>query len=471
MSFLPATAYDSSRRVLLVEDDSATAELIRRKLERSGFTVETASGVQAGLRALRAHESSHYVALLLDYKLPDGEPWEVADLAKAGIPETPVIFVTAVSDETVAIEAIRRGFADYVKKTHGFWDDLPAVLERVSRLSSIKRRLDETSALMGAIVEQSSDVIAVGDSDGTLVYVSPACNALIGRDATELVGRLWTEIVAPEERESLLAILPRTNENAGQSATLRCCRKDGSFAWVDARVASLSSRCSAQPMIVLTLHDVTSQRMHEERILASLREKEVLLKEIHHRVKNNLQVIQSLLRMRVRLLPVGDARAAIEATFQRVHAMALVHERLYGGQDLATLSLRDYLRDLFDGVATSSLAESGQVQLLLEAEDIKLSADSAVPFGLLANELLSNCFKHGFPGGRRGAIEISVQRVDGVVRMVVKDDGVGLPVHFDTSSTSSMGLKLAGSLAHQLGGRLLFSSQDGCRVESNFNRL
>jgi two-component sensor histidine kinase len=224
-------------------------------------------------------------------------------------------------------------------------------------------------------------------------------------------------------------------------------------------------------MIVLTLHDVTEQRAHEHHIQTSLREKEVLLREIHHRVKNNLQVIQSLLKMRARLLPEGETRAAIEATGQRVHAMALVHERLYQRVDVARLSLNDYLYDLFSGVESTSSAESGQVEIQLNAEDIQLDLDCAVPFGLLASELMSNSFKHGFPGGRRGTIEISIHRIDGVVNMVVKDDGVGLPENFDAGKSASMGLKLAASLAHQLGGRLDFTSDRGCRIESNLKRL
>jgi two-component system response regulator len=464
-------AVPCSRNVLLVEDDPATAELVRRTLVRSGYSVEIAPSVNAGLHALSGNGSAEYVALLLDYKLPDGEPWLVADAAKNCIPEVPVVFVTAISDESVAIEAIRRGFADYVKKVSGFWDELPAVLERVARLSQIKSRLDETSALMRAIVEQSSDLVAVSGGDGKMVYVSPACVTVLGRDPGEMTGRLWTELVAAEDRDALLAMLARTDQNPAQSTTVRCCRLDGSIAWVETRVALLRSALSAPPMIVLTMHDVTAQRVHEQHIQSSLREKEVLLKEIHHRVKNNLQVIQSLLKMQSRSLPDGQTREAIAATIQRVRAMALLHEGLYQRKDLATVSLREYLRDLFNGVEASSIADPGQVQLRLGTDDIQLSLDTAAPLGLLANELMSNCFKHGFPAGRRGAIEISIRRVNGVVHMVVKDDGIGIPQNFDATASKSMGLKLATSLAHQLGGRLEFSCDSGCRIESTLTRL
>ena len=224
-------------------------------------------------------------------------------------------------------------------------------------------------------------------------------------------------------------------------------------------------------MIVLTLHDVTAQRAHEEQMEASLKEKEVLLGEIHHRVKNNLQVVQSLLRMSARLLPPGEARTAAEATIQRIHAMALVHERLYRAQDVASLSLSNYLRDLFRGVVASNSAPPGQIQLRLDTEEIPLTLDLAIPFGLLVNELISNCFKHGFPDERRGTIEISIHRMEGVVRMMVTDDGVGLPEHFDAAACPSMGLKLAASLAHQLGGALKFLNGKGCRVEADLKRL
>jgi two-component sensor histidine kinase len=224
-------------------------------------------------------------------------------------------------------------------------------------------------------------------------------------------------------------------------------------------------------MSVITLHDVTAQRVHEEQMQASLREKEVLLREIYHRVKNNLQVIQSLLKMRVRSLSEGEAREALESTVQRIHAMALVHERLYRMEDLSSLCLSGYLRDLFNGAEASSMARPGQIQLCLKAEEIPLSLELAVPFGLLVNELLFNSLKHAFPEGREGTITIDLRRAEGVVRLVIKDDGAGLPEGFNAEACPSMGLKLASSLAHQLGGKLRFSNDHGCRVEADLPRM
>lgn len=471
MNGLHTVAQPASRQLLLVEDDSATAELVRRTLERAGFAVEIAPSVRAGMEALNANGSKDYLAMLLDYKLPDGEPWELANAAKARVPEIPVIVVTGESNESVAIEAVRWGVTDYVKKTSGFWDELPPVLERVATLTRIKGHLNESNALMRTIVEHTSDLVAVSNGNGNLVYLSPVCFALLGREPKELIGQPWADFVAPEDRDAVLSMLDGPGENSTKAVTVRCCRKDGSFAWVELRVARLETSTWAQPMIVLTLHDVTAHREHEQQTQSTLREKEVLLREVYHRVKNNLQVIQSLLKMRARTLPEGEMRDLMTDTIQRVHAMALVHERLYQMDDLAHVSLSSYLLDLFDGALSSSSLQPGQIHIGLDAEEILLDLDGAIPFGLLLNELLSNSLKHGFPGGRTGTVDVSIHRISGAVQMVVKDDGIGLPEHFNAAACTSMGMKLAGSLAHQLGGSLVFSADNGCRVEANLTRL
>jgi PAS domain S-box-containing protein len=202
-----------------------------------------------------------------------------------------------------------------------------------------------------------------------------------------------------------------------------------------------------------------------------LKEKEVLLREIHHRVKNNLQVVQSLLKMEVRTLPPSEARAAIESMILRVRAMAVVHEKLCQMSGLANLSVANYLREIFDGAIASYSMQSSQIEFAMDAEDILLNLDRAIPFGLLANELISNCLKHGFPAGRKGTISVSIHRVAGAVRMVVQDNGIGLPMDFDAGACKSMGLKLVESLAHQLGGALAFTSRQGCHVQGDLTRL
>jgi two-component sensor histidine kinase len=151
--------------------------------------------------------------------------------------------------------------------------------------------------------------------------------------------------------------------------------------------------------------------------------------------------------------------------------MALLHERLYQTPDLTGLPLSNYVRDLFRDATASNSLEPGQIQLALDSDDIPLNIEFGVPFGLLMNELICNSLKHAFPDGRKGTISVSVHRVPNGVHIAVEDDGRGLPQNFDPTASPSMGLKLAASLARQLGGKLEFSNRIGCCVTADLTRM
>lgn len=210
---------------------------------------------------------------------------------------------------------------------------------------------------------------------------------------------------------------------------------------------------------------------HAETVAHELREKEVLLREVYHRVKNNLQVVQSLLKMRARTLNSGAAQEAIDAAVQRIQVMATVHEHLYQMPDLATLSLPVYLKEVVDGALHSGSVDAHSVDIQFAADEIPMNLDQAIQVGLLVNELVSNCLKHGLEPGAPGQIKVSVLRTPVTPRLVVQDSGCGLPADFDLDQCKSMGLKLANSLAQRLGGQLKFTSDNGCRVEADLIRL
>jgi two-component sensor histidine kinase len=219
------------------------------------------------------------------------------------------------------------------------------------------------------------------------------------------------------------------------------------------------------------------QRKNEEiagyssMISSERRENKVLLHEVYHRVKNNLQVIESLLKIKSRSLSDATARAAIDTSIQRVHVMAMVHERLYQMPDLAGVSLVAYLRALIGVAIASHSQKPGQVELEFDVDEVPLALDMAIPFGLLMNELISNCLDHGLSTAGAGKIHVSVRHNANGVRVVVKDNGIGLPEGFDPARGASVGLKLAVSLARQLGGTLQFTSSHGCQVQVDLTRL
>jgi two-component sensor histidine kinase len=182
-------------------------------------------------------------------------------------------------------------------------------------------------------------------------------------------------------------------------------------------------------------------------------------------------VVESLLKMKSRSLADATAREAIDTSMQRIRVMGMVHEHLYQTPDLGGVSLAAYLRGLVNVAIAAHPRLPDAVQFELDVEEVPLALDVAIPFGLLMNELLSNCLEHGFPNGGAGKVHITLRRAANGIRMVVNDNGIGLPNGFDPAKCKSMGLKLAGGLAHQLGGTLKFASIIGCQVQAEFTHL
>jgi len=392
-------------------------------------------------------------------------------------------------------------------------------------LVAVCRRLDSSQARtqmqMQALVESVRDyAVNLIDTEGRILTWNEGAQRIYNLTGAEALGQNYSIFFTPEQ---IAAGEPeRQIQKASQcSEALRIegwrASNSGEKIWAEIEFKAVRSGSGQLSGFTRVLHDLTGHKRAEENLREAnrvqgesaaelerrvaertlqleatveelrrknqeiathagivshdLREKEVLLREVYHRVKNNMQVVQSLLKLRARSLSDGDAREAIETSVQRVHVMAMVHERLYRMPDLASLSLIAYLRDVARGAIASYSERPDQVEFEMDAVEIPLTPDLAVPFGLLTNELISNCLKHGLPNGRPGKIRVSVARIPGAVRFMVEDNGVGLARSFDAGRTTSMGLKLAASLAHQLGGILEFSSSNGCRIQADLTRL
>jgi PAS domain S-box-containing protein len=204
------------------------------------------------------------------------------------------------------------------------------------------------------------------------------------------------------------------------------------------------------------ISDITERKQAEAALESSLREKVALLNEVHHRVKNNLQVITSLLRMEARRSEHPTTKIVLDEMRKRILSMALLHESLYRTGTFASVDLGAYLKELASQSFRASVVRLGSVRLQLEMTSVQIEMDQALPCGLLVNELISNSLKHGFPGGRSGEVRVELQPVDGgpQVRLRVGDTGVGLPVDFEAKRGMSLGLQLVSDLVRQIDGRL-----------------
>ncbi|HYP06996.1 MAG TPA: histidine kinase dimerization/phosphoacceptor domain -containing protein [Bryobacteraceae bacterium] len=213
--------------------------------------------------------------------------------------------------------------------------------------------------------------------------------------------------------------------------------------------------------------DVTEREQVRERLQRSLVEKDVLLREIHHRVKNNLQVIVSLLGLQARYIQDPGALASIEETTNRVRAIARIHEALYGNSDLASIHFSSYLNQLVQDL-TAFYDVSQRIETRVSAAPVTLDIDLAVPLALITNELICNAMKHGFPDRENGSIVVEFAMSEGGGRLTVADNGIGLPPGFDAFRAASMGFNLIRILAEQLEAELEVQSSGGTQVVVRF---
>jgi two-component sensor histidine kinase len=210
----------------------------------------------------------------------------------------------------------------------------------------------------------------------------------------------------------------------------------------------------------------------EATLRASLYEKEVLLKEIHHRVKNNMQVISSLLNLQSRHLTDKAAIEMFRESQHRIRSMALVHEKLYQSKDLSRIDFSKYIESLIIFLFHSYQVNSDLVRMKTEVGDVLLGINSAIPCGLIINELVMNAVKHAFPGGRKGEILVSLKPSgDDRFTLAVSDDGVGFPAGLDFHKTETLGMQLVTMLVDQLDGTISLERKPGTRFEIVFREL
>lgn len=351
-------------------------------------------------------------------------------------------------------------------------DNLPKV-EAQGNLDVAAERLALGEDAFRRLVEWAPTAMMLVDAAGRIVLVNAQAERLFGYARAELVGfsveQLLPERFArhhPELRETYLASAgPRP---MGANRDLFARRHDGSEVPVEIGLNPIDT--GNGKMVLASIVDITERRRNQQVLENALREKTALLNEVHHRVKNNLQVISSLLNLQASHTSDERLRAILQESQGRVKAMALTHQLLYEGKDFSRLDLRDFLGRLVQ-LLRGAYRVAGRIGLRLELPDAPIHVDleRAVPCALLINELATNAFKHAFPGERSGEVVIALNPLEaGAVELSVVDDGIGLPAGFSLDSVTSLGLQLVPLFVDQLQGVLHIGPGPGTRFALRF---
>ena len=343
-----------------------------------------------------------------------------------------------------------------------------AIYRDITNLKKTEDALRESEVRYRTVSETVFAGLTIVDTNDALVFVNSAFAEMLGYTIEELLGMSIFQITDKDEFSSH----QKTSADEDESRTsyeTTVILKDGTITNVLIAVSPLTSPDGTFTGTLCVFIDISERIKSEERIKSSLTEKEVLLKEIHHRVKNNLQVVSSLLYLQSEQLKDQYGRDMLKQSQNRVKSMALVHERLYQSDDLAKIDFAEYIRNLSAHLFHSYGLDPRRIILNTIVEEVFLSIETAIPCGLIINELVSNALKHGFPDDNQGEITIRLtMEPEDHLTLVIHDDGVGLPESVDFRDTESMGLHLVMTLVRQIGATIELDSTGGTKYEIVF---
>lgn len=336
----------------------------------------------------------------------------------------------------------------------------------ITALKNSEKALRASETAARSFFEHATHGFLTADQQGRIADANAMALGLFGYTRQELIGSS-VDMLLPERlrarhigHRASYALRPHARP-MGLGMDLVARRRDGSEFPVEISLSFLTEHHTGG-LVIVSITDISARKQLERerenligRLESALDEKTVLLKEVHHRVKNNLAVIAGLLGMHADVMGDDRSARALEESQQRVGSMALIHEYLYSTEHLDRVNFGRYIDQLAHELCVSYALEPDLVRVTVDAEDIDLGVHRAIPCGLILNELFSNALKYAFPDGRAGTIEVRFARLDsGDLSLSVKDDGIGIPSAFDWENSHSVGLRVVRILARQIDGRL-----------------
>ena len=345
-----------------------------------------------------------------------------------------------------------------------------AIILDITKQKKADEELKEKEEYFQALIENSSDAITVLNADGTIRYESKALERMLGYKQEERVSKSSLELLHPDDiqraKKLLAQLIRKPGSNIRGEASYK--HKDGSWHTLE-MIGSNFINNPAINGIVINSRDITDRKRAEEKIKTSLEEKNAMLREIHHRVKNNMQIILSLLRLQSRHFKDENMIEMFKVSQNRIKSMALIHESLYRSKDLASIDFSDYTKMMTTHLLAMYGIVMSTINLKVDIEDVYLDINRAIPCGLIISELVSNSLKHAFPKGRKGEIIVKMHSdKKGKHTLIIRDTGVGFPEGLDIHETETLGMQLVTDLVKQLKGTIKLDREDGTTFKITF---
>jgi PAS domain S-box-containing protein len=460
--------------VLFVDDEPVLRDVSKRFLEKDkDLAVETCASAKEALALLKKKK---FDVIVSDYEMPVTDGIVFLKQLRGEGNTTPFIIFSGKGREEVVIEALNNGADFYIQKGG---DPKAQFFELKNQIQHINQRKRAEAALMQSearyrlITDNMSDAVWLMDKKFRLTFISPSSERRRGFSQRELLEMPFERHLTPESRTIFGQFFTENfpedrmeQKDLPLSATteLAFLMKDGSTYWAETTLSLIRDGMGKPFGYVGMARDITERGRAEDRILSSLHEKEILLREIHHRVKNNLQIIASLLYLQSINITDNFTLDILRESRSRVKSMALIHEKLYRSEDLALIPFGTYLESLIDNLKEAYGVNDSTVSIgiTITPPDLSLNIETGIPCGLIINELISNSLKHAFKDGRKGVITIAMtQSGPHEYTMIISDNGGGFPEDIDFRKTASLGLQLVNNLVLQLEGDISLDCSSG----------
>ena len=361
--------------------------------------------------------------------------------------------------------------ASLIKNESGETMGAMGVSRDITSLKKAEEELRLSEERHRAIYDQAYIGISRIAKMGRFLLVNERLCDMLGYDADELYKKTFYELGVQEEVEESLVdwdqLLSGKIKNFSREQTY--VRKDGELLSANVTVSLVRDSNDSPNYFVAVFEDITERKEHERQLEDSIKEKEVLLKEVHHRVKNNMQVISSILNLQSSYIDDETALSILRESQDRIKSMSFVHESLYQSNTLSEVNFSEYIRNIAGNLFHSYGRPEGGITMQYELEEVFLNLDTSIPCGLIINEVVSNCLKYAFAGKEKGIIRIEFSKLsDGKLKLIIGDDGIGLPSNFDIENAETLGLQLVTTLVTQVSGELDIKTNKGTQFSIVF---
>jgi len=484
-------------RVLQIEDSESDAAIVLHLLKKAGYIVN-AERVETAEQLHKMLARQPWDVIVADFHLPKFDGRAALRIVQDTGKDIPFIVVSGMIGEDVAVEMMKSGAHDYLLKDR--LERLAPAVEREIREAKIRKRHREAEeeraevhSELAAINANAPVLLLVMNGEGRVEKLNNRAAELSGRPVHELIGGALSDVIGclsvaddPAGCGAGAACAHCIIRNAVEQALKNSVRFESIEAGipvsVDGERQERSFLLSCTPLVLgrnrkalLCAQDVSPLKRAEQALQATidklelaLTEKAVLFQEVHHRVKNNLQIIASLLSMQSRTIEDPGTAGKLKDTEQRVRSMAMIHEQLYTRKEIASVDLADYVQKLAPQLL-SSYERDNSISLRLDLDSTTLPLERAIPCGLILNELITNALKHAYPDGK-GEILVRLVADSNDILLTVADKGCGLPAGFDWKNSKSLGIAIVRALAKQLGGKTELGPATGTEVSLRIPR-